>query len=84
MLSHTYIKKINLALPVEMSKNKNLEILCVVPKKIYQGSNIIYPDYKLRDFKIKLIKSNLNFSENIQQLIFYLTVLLLQTLLFQQ
>ncbi len=59
MLSHTYIKKINLALPVEMSKNKNLEILCVVPKKIYQGSNIIYPDYKLRDFKIKLIKSNL-------------------------
>ena len=57
MLSHTYIKKINLSLPEILSQKKNLDIICVVPKKIFQNENIIYPDYKKNEIKIKLIES---------------------------
>ena len=59
MLSHTYVKKINLSLPKSLSQKKNLDVVCVVPKKIFQGENIVYPDYKKNEIKIKLIESNL-------------------------
>ena len=59
MLSHTYIKKINLSLPKILSQEKNLDIICIAPKKIFQNGNVIYPDYKKKEIKIKLIKSNL-------------------------
>ena len=59
MLSHTYIKKINLSLPKILSDNKSLDIQCVVPKKIFQDKKFIFPDYKKNDLKIKLIKLNL-------------------------
>ena len=51
MLSHTYVKKINLSLPKSLSQKKNLDIVCVVPKKIFQGKNIVYPDYKKKKLK---------------------------------
>ena len=59
MLSHTYIKKINLSLPEILSQKKNLDIICVAPKKIFQNENTVYPDYKKNEIKVKLIKSNL-------------------------
>ena len=59
MLSHTFIKKINLSLPVILSENKNLDILCIAPKKIFQGNSILYPDYKKKDLKINFLQLNL-------------------------
>ncbi len=59
MISHTYIKKINLSLPISLSEDKKVEIICVVPKKIFQDNNIIYPDYKIKDIRIKLFQLNL-------------------------
>ena len=59
MLSHTYIKKINLSLSKILSQNNNLDITCVVPKKIFQGDNEIYPDYKKSEINLKLIRSKL-------------------------
>tara|TARA_E500000178_G_scaffold328388_1_gene358340 strand:+ start:621 stop:1742 length:1122 start_codon:yes stop_codon:yes gene_type:complete len=56
-LSHTFIKKINLSLPLILAENKNLDISCVVPKKIIQGNRSVYPDYKKKDIKINLIQS---------------------------
>ena len=49
MISHTFVKKINLSLPIVLSQNKNLDIVCVAPKKIFQGKNIVYSDYKKKD-----------------------------------
>ena len=59
MLSHTYVKKVNLSLPQFLSQKKNLDIICVVPKKIFQGKNIVYPDYKKNKIRLKLIETNL-------------------------
>ena len=59
MISHTFVKKINLSLPIVLSQNKNLDIVCVAPKKIFQGKNIVYSDYKKKDIKINLIQLNL-------------------------
>ncbi len=59
MISHTYIKKINLSLSEILSKKKDLEVTCVVPKKFFQNNKFIYPDYKKSDFRINLIQSNL-------------------------
>ncbi len=59
MLSHTYIKKINLSLAKILSQNKNLNIVCVVPKKLYQGKSVMYPDFRKNDTNLKLISSNL-------------------------
>lgn len=56
-LSHTFVKKINLSLPLILAENKNLDISCVVPKKIIQGNRSVYPDYKKKNIKINLIKS---------------------------
>ena len=59
MLSHTYIKKINLSLPKILSKSKNLDITCIAPKKIFQSNKVIHPDYINNEIKIRLIKSKL-------------------------
>ncbi len=59
MLSHTYVKKINLSLSKILSQKKNLDIVCVVPKKIFQGKDKIYPDYKKSEITFKLIRSKL-------------------------
>ena len=56
-LSHTFVKKVNLSLPLILAENKNLDISCVVPKKIIQGNKSVYPDYKKKDIKINLIQS---------------------------
>ena len=58
MLSHTYIKKINLSLPKILSKSKNLDITCIAPKKIFKSNKVIHPDYINNEIKIRLIKSN--------------------------
>ena len=49
MISHTYVKKINLSLPVTLSQNKNLEVLCGAQKK--RAIDFIYPDYKKKILK---------------------------------
>ena len=39
MLSHTYVKKINLSLPKSLSQ-KNLDVVCVVPKKFFKAKTL--------------------------------------------
>lgn len=55
ILSHTFIKKINLSLPIALSKKEKIDVLCVSPKKILQNNKIIYPDYKRNSIGVKMI-----------------------------
>ncbi len=55
ILSHTFVKKINLSLPIALSKKEKIDVLCVSPKKILQNNKIIYPDYKRNSIGVKII-----------------------------
>ena len=64
VLSHAFLKKINLSFYEQLGKNKNYRISCVVPISLINNGKTIYPDFNQYNGLIKVIKCKLKNSSN--------------------
>ena len=56
VLSHTFVKKINLSFYEKLAKNQNYQVSCIVPNSLISSRKKIYPDFKKYSGSIKIIK----------------------------
>lgn len=76
ILSHSFVKKVNLSFALDLSKKNNLDVSCVVPIKISQSNKNIYPDYKKKNINLNIFSADLvnksmrlQYFKNIRQII---------------
>ncbi len=62
IISHDFVKKVNIRIYEELNKKKNIKILCVRPKKLIIKNRIFSSDYRLKNSKVSLIESKVNYS----------------------
>ena len=73
VLSHAFLKKINLSFYEQLGKNKNFRISCVVPISLINYGKTIYPDFNQFNGLIKVIKCKLKNSSN-SRLFYFLNI----------
>ena len=61
VISHDFVKKVNIQVYEELKK-KNIEILCVRPKKLYINNKHIKSDFNQKNCKVKIKEANILFS----------------------
>ena len=54
VISHDFVKKVNIKVYEELSKVKNLDILCLRPKKLIIKKKVFNKDYDLKTSKVKI------------------------------
>ncbi len=59
ILSHSFVKKVNLSFALHLSKKNNLDVSCVVPIRISQSNKKIYPDYKKKNINLNIFSAEL-------------------------
>ena len=59
ILSHSFVKKVNLSFALYLSKKNNLDVSCVVPIRIFQSNKKIYPDYKKKNINLNIFSAEL-------------------------
>ena len=62
VISHDFVKKVNIRIYEELNKKKNLEILCVRPKKLFINSKNILKDFKKKNSNVKILEKKIVFS----------------------
>ena len=73
VLSHAFLKKINLSFYEQLGKNKNYRISCVVPISLINNGKTIYPDFNQYNGLIKVIKCKLKNSST-SRLFYFLNI----------
>ena len=73
VLSHAFLKKINLSFYEQLGKNKNYKISCVVPTSLINNGKKIYPDFNHYNGLIKVIKCKLKNSST-SRLFYFLNI----------
>ena len=76
-ISHAFLKKINLSVFEELSKDNNIQITCISPKFLHIDKKKYYhPDYNIKDINLDLRLLKLKFKylrffyfENIKKII---------------
>ena len=56
VISHDLVKKVNIRIYEELSKNKKLELLCIRPKKLFFNKKYISHDFKKKNSKANIIE----------------------------
>tara|TARA_Y100000996_G_scaffold415051_1_gene407964 strand:+ start:180 stop:1292 length:1113 start_codon:yes stop_codon:yes gene_type:complete len=62
VISHDFVKKVNIRIYEELNKKKNLELLCVRPKKLFVNQKYILKDYKKENSSVKILEKRTVFS----------------------
>ena len=60
-IGHAFMKKINLSVFEELSKDNNIQITCIAPKFLYINRKKSYPDYNIKDINLDLRLLKLKF-----------------------
>ncbi len=56
IISHDFVKKVNIRIYEELYKKKKLEILCVRPEKLLLNDKFIFKDFKKKDSNLKILE----------------------------
>ena len=56
IISHDFVKKVNIRIYEELNKKKNLEIICVRPKKLFFNGKYISKDFNKENSSIKILE----------------------------
>ena len=62
VISHDFVKKVNIRVYEELAQKKNIEILCVKPKRLVLDKKKISTDYKINYSKVKIIETKVLFN----------------------
>ncbi len=62
VISHDFVKKVNIRIYEELNKKKNLEILCIRPKKLFSNKKNISIDFKKTNSNVKILEKNIVFN----------------------
>ena len=52
VISHDFVKKVNIRIYEELSQKKNIELLCVKPQNLVLDKKNISTDYKIKNSKV--------------------------------
>ena len=63
VISHDFVKKVNIKIYEELSKIKNLDILCLRPKKLIIKNKVFNKDYDLNTSKVKIKENKIMFEK---------------------
>lgn len=63
VISHDFVKKVNIKIYEELSKIKNLDILCLRPKKLIIKNKVFNKDYDLNTSKVKIKENKIIFEK---------------------
>lgn len=61
IISHDFVKKVNIRIYEELNKNKGLKILCVRPKKLYLNKKLILKDFEKKNCKVDIVETKTTF-----------------------
>ena len=62
IISHDFVKKVNIRIYEELSRQKNIKILCVRPKKLIINNTYFPSDYSKKNSNVELLETEVIFS----------------------
>ena len=62
VISHDFVKKVNIRIYEELSQKKNIKLLCVKPKNLVLDNKSISTDFKIKNSKVKIIETKIVFN----------------------
>ena len=62
IISHDFVKKVNIRIYEELKKKIKIEILCIRPKKLVLNKKIIHTDFKKNNSNINIVEKNTIFN----------------------
>ena len=63
VISHDFVKKVNIKVYEELRKKKNIDILCVRPKKLYIDNKYIPSDFNQKNCNVRITEVKILFSK---------------------